>query len=372
MGLSCAISPANASSDENETFITPSGLEGYQPVGLRNIGNTCFMNSILQCIMATPYLHEYFCESFEKEKHFRSTKLSTSFCKLLRNAREGGSVNNPRNLKSHLSATVRQFRGCRQHDAQEFMRFLIDRMHDELNRIRRKPRYRELVCEKLPLDQQSQTWAEHSAEIDNSVMTDLFGGQLVSMVTCLCCGHQSATFDNFMDLSIEIPSRSSHERIELMDCLETFFSSEKITDSSYKCSGCNERVDIEKAMSIYRLPKILIIHLKRFSHSVRRRNKISSAVQFPLTTLNMHRFAPYSTHPSVNNAEYWLYGISHHVGSLSGGHYTSDIRNIKTGTWFHCDDSSVSGFELPDIPSSSAYVLFYVMREPTNRRNVSL
>lgn len=366
MGLHCTIRPFKDTSDEEETFVVAPGLEGYQPVGLKNIGNTCFMNSILQCIMATPHLHEYFCQHFETEKHYRSTRLSSSFCKLLQNAREGGPVNNPKNLKSQLSSTVRQFRGRRQHDAQEFMRFLIDRMHDELNRIKRKPKYRELLCDQLPLEEQSQTWAEHTAEIDNSVMTDLFGGQLISLVTCLSCGHKSATFDNFMDLSIEIPGRSDG-CIDLMDCLETFFSTERITNSSYKCSGCDERVDIEKAMSIYRLPKILIIHLKRFSHSARsrRRNKISSPVQFPLTTLHMQGFAPHSPHPSVINAEYRLYGISHHMGSLSGGHYTSDIRNVKTGQWFHCDDSSVRGFELPNIPSSSAYVLFYVMRGST-------
>jgi len=361
MGLHCTVRPLKASSDDEETYVVLSGLEVYEPVGLKNIGNTCFMNSILQCIMVTPHLHEYFCQRFEKETHFRSTKLSSSFCKLLLNARDGAIVNNPRNLKSQLSSTVRQFRGRRQHDAQEFMRFLIHRMHDELNRIRRKPKYKELLCDELPLEEQSQTWADHYAEIDNSVMTDLFSGQLLSLVTCLSCGQQSATFDNFMDLSIHIPNDSG-ECLELMDCLGTFFSKEKIENSNYKCSKCDERVDIEKAMSIYRLPKILIIHFKRFSHSgrSRRRNKISSAVQFPLVTLNMHRFAQHSNHHSVKNTEYKLYGISHHIGNLSGGHYTSDVRNMKTGRWFHCDDSSVSSFHPPHIPSSSAYVLFYV------------
>jgi len=306
MGLHCTVRPIiKTSSDEEEHFNVLPGLEGYQPLGLENIGNTCFMNSILQCIMATPYLHEYFCHEFGKEKHYRSTKLSSSFSKLLVKAREGDTVNSPRYLKSQLSATVRQFRGRRQHDAQEFMRFLIDRMHDELNRVRRKPKYRELICDELPLEEQSQTWADHYEEIDNSVMTDLFGGQLVSLVTCLSCGHKSATFDNFMDLSIEIP-KGSGECVDLMDCLETFFSIEKIEKSNYKCFGCNERVDIEKAMSIYRLPKILIIHFKRFSHSGRskRRNKISSAVNFPLVTLNIQKFAQHSTHPSVSNSEY--------------------------------------------------------------------
>lgn len=102
----------------------------------------------------------------------------------------------------------------------------------------------------------------------------------MSRITCLSCKHHSATFDNFLDLSIEIPRKAIRflGSISLNDCLKTFFSSERMIDCGYKCEGCKKKVSIEKDMSIYRFPKILVIHLKRFYHSAMRREKISSTV----------------------------------------------------------------------------------------------
>ena len=201
-------------------------------------------------------------------------------------------------------------------------------------------------------------------EKDDSIMTDLFEGQLMSCVTCLSCGFKSATFDNFMDLSIEIPRKAIKYlgSISLQDCLKTFFSKETMRDCGYKCSKCKKEVSIEKEMSIYRLPRLLTIHLKRFYHSAMRREKISSTVNFPDQGLNMKQFASQSNHSSVNNSSYRLYGISHHSGSLYGGHYISEVCNVNTNKWYNCNDSHVSQISRPDNSSTSAYVLFYVMQ----------
>jgi len=352
------------------TNFSETGLEGYKPPGLRNIGNTCFMNSILQCVMATPYLHKYFCVQFRKDRHLRRTRLSQSFYQLIRIAREGSKATQSNlkqgtfkleeqlaDLKTQLSATVSIFYGRRQHDAQEFMRYLVDRMHNELNRVRRKPRYRKLKCEELPIRIQSQKWAEYAAKFDNSVMTDLFNGQLISVVTCLSCRYKSATFDNFMDLSVEIPLNRRNP--SLLDCLDNFFSPERIANVGYKCTKCDEQEKIVKALGVYRLPRILIIHLKRFLYTKRRRRKISAPVDFP-QSLDMRDFSRLSEHTSVTNAMYRLYGISHHVGGLRGGHYTSDVQNMVSGIWYHCDDTRVRTIPYPDTNCGSAYVLFYV------------
>ena len=96
-------------------------------------------------------------------------------------------------------------------------------------------------------------------------MTDLFEGQLINRTTCLSCGFQDCAFDNFMDLSVEIPkNKSSRGSIRLSECLETFVEPERMIDTGFKCSSCKRKVDIEKDLTIYRFPKILVIHLKRF------------------------------------------------------------------------------------------------------------
>jgi ubiquitin C-terminal hydrolase len=100
------------------------------------------MNSVLQCVLLSPYLTEYIISTFPKEKKNRSTPVAQSFSELLQKVRTaGGAAVTPSDLKNQVSRTVSQFSGYGQQDAQEFLRFLLDRMHDELNRIVSKPKY---------------------------------------------------------------------------------------------------------------------------------------------------------------------------------------------------------------------------------------
>ena len=99
-----------------------------------------------------------------------------------------------------------------------------------------------------------------------------------------------------MDLSVEIPRRAVRflGSIELSDCLEKFIESETMKDTGFKCEGCKKRVDIEKSLSIYRFPRVLTIHLKRFYHSAMRREKLNTTVKFP-ETLDVSKYAPHSS-----------------------------------------------------------------------------
>ena len=111
----------------------------------------------------------------------------------------------PSAIKDALSKTVSQFSGNRQHDAQELMSFLRDRMHDELNRVRSTSPYRERYFNGLPTENQSEEWAKYHKSKDNSIMTDLFGGQLVTGMHCMSCGKKKEAFNMLMDLTVEIP-----------------------------------------------------------------------------------------------------------------------------------------------------------------------
>jgi ubiquitin C-terminal hydrolase len=84
-------------------------------------------------------------------------------------------------------------------------------------------------------------------------------------------------------------------------------------------------------MSIFRWPKILVIHIKRFYNSSSRREKLSTTVNIP-SVLDMSPYGPRSNHESKKTStKYRLYGISHHSGSLYGGHYVAEAMNLEDG-----------------------------------------
>jgi len=136
---------------------------------------------------------------------------------------------------------------------------------------------------------------------------------------------------------------------QLMD--KEFNSSEEIEDQFY-CSTCKAHSSrCRKAISIYRAPTYLWIHMKRFKKSTFSCTKIDEAVDVPLK-LDM---SPYLM--DKKSCTYNLFGIIHHHGTINRGHYTADCKTLS-GKWFHFDDEVASQKE-PLLNSSSAFVLFY-------------
>ena len=104
-----------------------------------------------------------------------------------------------------------------------------------------------------------------------------------------------------MDLSLGLPREAMS--IQLTDCLQKFISPERINNTKF-CESCRCEVNIEKDLSIYRFPKILVIHLKRFYQIDSKQLKLTTKVQFP-EILDVSSFAPHSSKflsPYINKA----------------------------------------------------------------------
>ena len=248
-------------------------------------------------------------------------------------------------------------------------RFLLDGLHEDLNKICGNPPYQELkdIAGEAESDTAARWWAVHRGRNDSAIM-DIFCGQLKSCVSCLKCGHTSKVFDPFMDLSLNVPAPGSSiggaASISLVDCLNRFIKEETLTGSErFYCSHCKKHQDSTKKLEVWRLPLVLVLHFKRFAYSAVLRRKLSQDIQFPLREcLDM---TPYcTTNPRLTNGtpcsgQYQLFGVINHMGSMEGGHYTSFCQSPKDGQWYEFDDARVTKVNPSTVGGPSSYILFY-------------
>ncbi|XP_007124281.2 ubiquitin carboxyl-terminal hydrolase 2 isoform X2 [Physeter macrocephalus] len=356
----CSSSPARNTMNSKST----QGL-----AGLRNLGNTCFMNSILQCLSNTRELRDYCLQRLYMRdlSHGSSahTALMEEFAKLIQTiwTSSPNDVVSPSEFKTQIQRYAPRFVGYNQQDAQEFLRFLLDGLHNEVNRVTARPKSNPENLDHLPDDEKGrQMWRKY-LEREDSRIGDLFVGQLKSSLTCTDCGYCSTVFDPFWDLSLPIAKRGYPE-VTLMDCMR-LFTKEDVLDGDEKptCCRCRARKRCIKKFSIQRFPKILVLHLKRFSESRIRTSKLTTFVNFPLRDLDLREFASENT----NHAVYNLYAVSNHSGTTMGGHYTAYCRSPVTGEWHAFNDSSVSPMSSGQVRTSDAYLLFYELASPPSR-----
>ena len=163
-------------------------------VGLSNLGNTCFMNSCLQCLSHTLPLTEYFLKSFYEAEINKVNvlgtkgKLAKSYAKFIKHMWcESESTFSPYNLKGAVSSINPMFSGYAQHDSQEFFSFIVDGLHEDLNRVQKKP-YVESVESEGRKDSivAYESWKAY-AQRNQSIVVDLMTGQYKSKVVCPDC-----------------------------------------------------------------------------------------------------------------------------------------------------------------------------------------
>lgn len=354
--------------------------------GLQNLGNTCYMNCIIQCLAGTPSLSILLVDGSYKRYVNVNNRLGyrgmlvQKFSELVQTMFRGNvAYVGPTALKD-ISGRLRDtFRGCEQQDCQEFLTFILDGLHEDLNVNGDKERLKELTeaeeqrREGMSVRLASTIEWERYLKSDYSPVVETMQGQYQSQLKCLTCGNTSTTYNAFSFLSLPIPL--NHQTVSLKDCFDLFTQDEILdNDNAWHCPHCKKPRRAVKKLIISRLPQVLIIHLKRFQQRARGTNKLETFVTYPTSNLNLTDYWPsytgnddakLSKMPKRGQSppfQYDLYGVANHFGTLKGGHYTAFVRKGSKG-WCYFDDVRVSrGVPSQNVVNQHAYVLFYQRR----------
>ncbi|KAK4056815.1 ubiquitin-specific protease doa4 [Microbotryomycetes sp. JL221] len=347
--------------------------------GLKNLGNTCYMNSTIQCLSAAVPFARYFKDRTYRRDvntfnpHGTKGALADAVSELIRAIwAQNYTFLAPITFRDNICRFAPQFKGSDQHDAQEFLGFLLDGLHEDLNYVVKKPPPidmtpdREHDLETLPPQIMSEREWEIYRMRDDSFVVQCFQGQFRNQLKCLTCGKTSTTYNTFMPLSIPIPSGRGASRATLEDCIRAFVREEILDkDDAWFCPQCKTNRRASKRLTLSRLPPILVIHLKRFSFRGPFSDKVETQVMYPLTGLDLTQYLPPPLLDSRGAAPkgkvYDLFGVTNHYGNLSSGHYTAFVRSGRE--WHNIGDSKVTQVDPKVVEGAqSAYILYYALR----------
>ncbi|XP_022595936.1 ubiquitin carboxyl-terminal hydrolase 37 isoform X1 [Seriola dumerili] len=256
----------------------PSTLAQPQPPlqGFSNLGNTCYMNAILQSLFSLPSFSNDMLRQSIPWKKVPINALLRRFAHLMVKKDVGCPETKKdllRKVKSAISSTAERFSGNMQNDAHEFLSQCLDQLKDDVEKMNKNwtneaaaSSSSSVVCENGQ-EATSSTLSQPGEEVDTSRIYTCpvavnMEFEVQHTITCKGCGEVVTKREQFNDLSIDLPRRKKTLPLRsIQDSLDLFFRMEEIEYSCEKCNGKAATV----THKFSKLPRVLILHLKRYS-----------------------------------------------------------------------------------------------------------
>lgn len=298
--------------------------------GLANVGNTCYLNAALQCLVHTPGLTNYVLSGWADKDSFKKRINACSFAAEYASLTKAywGTADPPvldtRGVWTTLTKVHKAFANSQPHDAHEAVLAIIKHLHEAWART---PRIAPSIAEEHVV---REAWDGFIGKEGYSLVTELFVGQVEK--TLEAGEYRSKTYEHFFGLSLDLDGCSS-----VGHALHKHLAPEEVEE--YRVGDRVTSATLTKHL-VY-CPLALIIHLKRFDG----------------TGAKVDRFLDYSTTLAVpGQGTYELYGVCFH----QAGHYVAACE--AGGAWRALDDDKVSELEVNNVVHRDAYVLFYKKR----------
>ena len=351
--------------EEATTQSNPTGPKGA--VGLRNLGNSCYANAALQALRQVTEM-TYLCltENSElKKKHENASgnlfEAYKDLIKTMWSAHYPAFVSPDAFRRDMLiaahSAGVEQFLGREQQDAHEFMMFILDQIFEGTKEevkfiIQRPPAQNDVERRILAA---LTAWKDFF-EKQYTPIVDIWFGLLEYCTECQSCGTKFYKYETFNTLKVSMPHHLSEGQSPptIQEMLEKEWLPETI--DGYACDKCTpHRTQAKRSVKIWRLPRCLIVMLKRFTPDGR---KLNTAWTPPNGTLNLKEFFSEASPERSKEYQFDLQSIVDHHGSARGGHYVAQGLSPLDSKWYLYDDETAHPIEKPSLGHSS-YVLIY-------------
>jgi len=333
--------------------------------GLKNLGNTCYMNCVLQNLiniipLTYCFLNEHYTINKLNVKGYEG-KMAYYYTDLLKNLLSSQNNNKnyiePNNFISAVKQCNILFNNFNVHDAMEFNIFFLDALHEDTNLYLKKQN--DINQPKNPnitgIDNEYSfdNWKKYVNYVNKSIIVDLFFGTIKYSYTCNICNNKTCIFELYTVLALPLSDQikdyhKKKDKVDIDQCFQYYFNKEKNDTNLYYCDICKKDVKRDSKISILTSPPYLIINLIRTFN----RTKNFNFIDYPIKDFDVSKYVENC------NEKYDLIGIINHYGDYGSlGHFTAYCK--KNEIWYEFDDAGVHLIDENKIKTNNSYVLFY-------------